>query len=140
MIILPDNPNSQAGRSTGTDIAKPQAGQSSSPSSGTLAATALDNCHNSQLGDVVGDAMEQGGGPRVVNVPSNSATASTDNALGEAGEQGLRPRSTMEVPWPQLQLGPKPSRSLAPSMEENNLNDSSYKWVKNLSSALLTQA
>ena len=66
-----------------------QAGQSPSPSNGTLAATAPDNCHNSQPGDVVGNAGDQGGGPAETTVPSSSATSSPDNVSSDARDQGL---------------------------------------------------
>ena len=90
------------------------------PSNGALATTAPDNCHNSQLGDVAGKTRDQAGGPRVTTVPGNSAASSLHNALHNAGDQGLRPRSTMGVPWPQPQLGPhhtqpEPSRDITPT-------------------------
>ena len=71
--------NHQPQRSAGIGSAQPpQAGQS--PSNGALAATALDNCHNSQQGDVAGNARDEVGGSGVTIVPSNSAPSSPDNA------------------------------------------------------------
>ena len=104
-----------------------------------------DKCHNSQLGDVTGNDGDQGGEISTTTVPNSSAAASPDNTLSDAWEQRLRPRSTMEVPWPQLQLGPnhtnpRPSSGITPTKRENNLHDPNHKWVKNLSSAPLTQA
>ena len=86
------SPNLQPGRSIGTGSTQsPQAGWSSSPSNGTLATAAPDNCHNSQLGDVAGYARDQGGGPRGTNVPCSSAVLSPDNVTSDARDQWLRP-------------------------------------------------
>ena len=130
-------PNPQPRWSTGAGSAQPiQAGLSPSPSNGALATTAPDNCCSSQLGDVAGNTRDQGGGHRVTTVPDSTAMSSPDNTSSDALDQGLRPRSIMEAPQPQPQLElhhtqPGPSRGITPTRDENNLDYSTHKWVKN---------
>ena len=102
----PDNcHNSQLG-----DIACISRDQEGGPGVTTVpsssASASLDNCRNSQPGDVTGNAGDQGGEPRATTAPGSSATASPDNTIGDARKQRLRLRSTMEMPQPQLQVGP----------------------------------
>ena len=75
-------PNPLLGKSAGSNQST-QSGWSCSPSTGNSDTTAPDNCHNSQLGDVAGNARDQGLRPRNTTVPShnasNSATTTPDN-------------------------------------------------------------
>ena len=90
-------PNPHPGRSIGS-AQSPQSGQNLSPQNGTPVATALDNCHNSQPGDVAGKARDQGVGPGETAASMDLTTTAPDNVSSDAGDQGLRPRSTMEMP------------------------------------------
>ena len=95
--MQPLNPQSGSSAGSPSSSLSFQSGCSPSLSNDTPASTASDNCHYSQLGDVVDSTGDQGSRPTERTALGNSATSALDNVTSDTGDQELRPRSTWEA-------------------------------------------